>query len=194
MKDRRLAVVAFGVLCVGGLAWVQPAAPKPAVKAPPTTTAPAATPAATPTSGTREAVKRLAFLKGTWSGTMEGDPVEETWSAPSGDMMIGMFYWQHEGKTTMSEMLSVKAEGDDAVLRLRHFDSKFDPWKGECDGVAGLKATTVESSRVVFTNQTEVGGLASCEYDCTSADTLKVTVSFKDGKRPALNFELKKAK
>lgn len=186
MKDCRLAVVAFGALCVGGLAFVQPAAPKPADK-PPTATK-------TQASDTRPAVKQLAFLKGTWSGTMEGDPVEETWSAPAGDTMIGMFYWQHEGKTTMSEMLSVKAEGDDAVLRLRHFDSKFDPWKGECDGVAGLKATTVESSRVVFTNQTEVGGLASCEYHCTDKETLKVTVSFKDAKREPLKFELKKAK
>ncbi|GJQ28500.1 MAG: hypothetical protein HBSAPP03_03840 [Phycisphaerae bacterium] len=138
-------------------------------------------------------VAALAFLHGTWRGVMHGDPVEETWSAPSADSIIGMFRWQSEGKTTLWEMLSIKAEDGAAVLRLRHFGPDFAPWKGECDGVAAMKATTVEKSKVVFTNASDVGGLSACTYDAVG-DTLKITVSFKDPQREALKFELKRAR
>lgn len=153
--------------------------------------------AAVPAAATADApeVAALAFLRGTWRGEMEGDPVEETWSAPSGDSIIGMFRWQHEGKTTLWEMLSVKAEGGAAVLRLRHFGGDFSPWRGECDGVAAMKATTVEKARVVFTNEGTIGGVASCEYACPNADELVVVVSFKaETGREALRFTLKRAK
>lgn len=138
----------------------------------------------------------LAFLAGSWSGTMEGDPVEETWSKAKGDTIIGMFRWQSEGKTTMTELLNIKAEDGAAVLRLRHFGADFAPWKGECDGVAALKAGKVEKSKVTFTNSSEIGGVLSCEYETSpAADTLKITVTFKpDRQREPLRFELKREK
>lgn len=137
----------------------------------------------------------LGFLAGTWSGLMEGDPVEETWSAPAGDSIIGMFRWQHEGRTTMWELLSIRAEDGASVLRLRHFGADLTPWKGECDALASCKATTIEKHRVVFTNRTAIGGLAACEYERTPKDTLRVTVSFKpETGREALKFELARVK
>lgn len=139
-----------------------------------------------------ESLTQLAFLKGTWAGDMHGDPVEESWSGPGGDSIMGMFRWNSGGKTTMYELLSIKDEGGVAVLRLRHFGTDFTPWKGECDGVAALKATEVKPNLVVFTNDSGVGGLAACRYECPSPDVLKVKVSFKDEKREALEFELKR--
>jgi hypothetical protein len=137
------------------------------------------------------AIAALAFLQGTWRGTMDGDPVEETWSAPAGDSIIGMFRWQHDGTTTLWELLSIKVEEGRAVLRLRHFDEIFEPWKGECDGVAAMKATTVEEHRVVFTNTGAIGALASCEYDASTPGILSIRVSFKpDRQREPLRFIL----
>lgn len=158
----------------------------------PAATQPAA-PAARPEAAVAPQVASLAFLTGTWRGEMQGDPVEETWSAPSGDSIIGMFRWQSEGATTMWELLSIKVEGGAAVLRLRHFGPDFTPWKGECDGVAAMKATTVEKAKVVFTNAGETGGLSACEYEVVG-DTLKIGVLFKDASRPALRFELARAR
>lgn len=144
-------------------------------------------------AGPADAVAKLAFLAGTWSGDMNGDPVEETWSAPMGDSIIGMFRWQSKGKTTLWETLSIKDESGTATLRLRHFDSKFEPWKGECEAIAALGATTVEPSKVVFTNVSAVGGIKACEYEVKEG-ALHITVSFKDDKRDTLRFRLTKAK
>lgn len=94
----------------------------------------------------------------------------------------------------MLEIRSIKAEDGAAVLRLRHFGSDFSPWKGECEGVAAMKASKVEKSRVVFTNASEAGGLAACEYEVVGSDTMQITVSFKDAAREALKFEVKRAK
>lgn len=142
--------------------------------------------------GPAESLTQLAFLKGAWAGDMHGDPVEESWSGPGGDSIMGMFRWNSDGKTTMYELLSIKDEGGTAVLRLRHFGNDFTPWKGECEGVAALKATEVKPNLVVFTNDSGVGGLAACRYECPSPNLLKVKVSFKDEKREALEFELKR--
>lgn len=136
-------------------------------------------------------LNKLAFLTGTWRGTVGEDQVEEIWSAPTGDAMVGVFRWISHGKTTLYELLSIKAEGNDAVLRLRHFHGDFEPWKGECDGVAAQKATTIEPSKVIFENATQVGGVAGCDY-WVKGDTLFIKVRFSDANRPALEFELKR--
>lgn len=144
----------------------------------------------------RVKIDSLAFLAGNWIGTLEGGAAEETWSAARGDSIVGMFRWHHpDGSTNMYELLSIKQEGDAAVLRLRHFDSKFEPWKTEAAGVPALKGELLGPAHVIFRNGTEAGGLASCEYRCTSADVLAVTVSFKaaTGREP-LKFEFKRSK
>lgn len=141
------------------------------------------------------ALESLAFLAGAWEGSMEGDPVEETWSRPRGDSIIGMFRWQHAGRTIMWELLTIKAEEAGPTLRLRHFNADVEPWPSEAEGVAAMKATTLEKDRVVFTNESDKGNLASCEYHCPTADRLVITVSFKpEAGRDALKFELRREK
>lgn len=178
----RMLLCAFGALVAGAVC----------ASAFQTTGQPAPATTAAPAKADPAKLAALAFLKGTWSGTMNGDPVEETWSAPIGDTIIGMFRWQHDGATTMYELLAIKNEPEGPTLRLRHFDAKFDPWKNELAGVAPMRAAELSEHRVLFKSETEVGGLASCEYHRTNPDTLGITVSFKDTKRPALKFELKK--
>lgn len=171
------------VLSAFALGLAQPASP------------PSSRPGADPPAvGATDPLKSLAFLTGTWSGTMEGDPVEETWSAPRGDSIIGMFRWQHEGQTTLFELLAIKNEQGTPVLRLRHFGPDFGPWKGECDAVAAMKATTIEPNRVVFTNSSDVGGVGTCEYAVSDGKTLSITVAFRpDRRRDPLKFALTKA-
>lgn len=153
-----------------------------------------ASPAATASpAAVAQPLEKLTFLEGTWRGTMDGDAVEEIWSAPSGDSLAGIFRWVSSGKTTLYELLSIKAEGDDAVLRLRHFNGKFEPWKGECDGVAALRATKVEPGRVLFENAVVGSDFAACEF-LVKGDVLFITVRFGDPKQPTLEFELMRVK
>ncbi len=189
------ASLAFALTAAAALALAgtsQPAAaPKPI--APAGESAPAkAEPAKSP--GVKATLEALAFLRGTWTGTMGTDRVEETWSAPAGGSIVGMFRWMKDTKaTTMFELLAITHADGVPTLRLRHFGETFEPWKGECEGVAAMRASVIEASRVVFTNEGGPGGLAACEYHCPDANTLRIVVSFKDASRPALKFELKKA-
>ncbi|CAG1004298.1 hypothetical protein PHYC_03131 [Phycisphaerales bacterium] len=182
-----VAGCAAGLLAAGMFGVVaQPAANGP-------TSAPAAIQPDAKSNPDPATLQPLTFLAGAWRGVMDGDPVEEIWSSPAGDSIVGVFRWVSDDKLVMSELLNIKAEEGAAVLRLRHFGADFSPWKGECDGVAPLKATKVEKNKVVFTNATETGGVASCEYECPTPDTLKITVTFKpERQRDPLKFELKK--
>lgn len=144
--------------------------------------------------GVKAELTSLAFLKGTWSGKMGEDWVEETWSTAHGDSIIGMFRWQGGGKvTTMWELLAIKDEGGVPTLRLRHFDQGFNAWPSESKEVERLPASVVEANRVVFSAALEgTAGIKSVEYKCPSADVLEITVSFRDEGRAALEFDLKK--
>jgi hypothetical protein len=189
MRNVGLAIVtlmgATALVCLSGLTLASQDQPAPVPPAVPPAASPAVPPAPDPLS-------KLAFLTGTWRGTVGQDHVEEIWSAPSGDSIVGTFRWVSAGKTTLYELLSIKAEGEDAVLRLRHFNAKFEPWKGECDGVAALKAIAIEPTKVIFENATQAGGIAGVDYR-TENNTLFITVRFADANHPALEFELQKA-
>lgn len=145
--------------------------------------------------GVKAPLESLGFLEGTWAGVMGKDRVEETWSAPAGGSIVGMFRWMdgEAGRTTLFELLAITADEGVPTLRLRHFNGGFEPWKGECEGVAALRATVVEPGRVVFTNGGETGALAACEYSSAEGKSLRITVRFRDAARAALEFDLKRA-
>lgn len=132
----------------------------------------------------------LSFLAGTWVSDHKGQYNEETWSKPHGDGIIGYFRWQQPGgTTTLYELLSIKLEATGPTLRLRHFDKAFEPWKSEANGVPAMAATETAEGRVVFTNASAEGGIASIEYHSPKREQLLVTVKFKDEKRGALKFD-----
>ncbi|MGD9689304.1 MAG: DUF6265 family protein [Phycisphaerales bacterium] len=156
-------------------------------------------PAVAPAPAEAKGLASLAFLHGTWSGMMGDDWVEETWSAPEGDSIIGMFRWLSAGKggtrsTTMWELLAITDEAEGPTLRLRHFGKDFMPWKSETSeqGVAAMRASTIEKDRVVFTNAGSHGGLSSVEY-ARKGGVLHIAVAFKDPARETLRFELERS-
>ncbi len=140
-----------------------------------------------------DSLAKLKFLAGAWKGELDGDLVEEHWSEPAGESLIGMFRWVgKDGKVRLYELLSIKAEADGPTLRLRHFDGTFTPWASEQDGIPLLRMSECAGTRVVFTN-TANEGLKSCEYE-VKGDQLTIVVSFFDPNRRPLKFELKRAK
>lgn len=140
-----------------------------------------------------ECLQPLAWLGGVWVGDVNGDRVEETWSEPSHDSILGMFRWQSKGRTTLYELLSIKAQAGVAVLRLRHFDAGFEPWKSELGGVAALPLAESGESHALFRNDSDVGGIAACGYRLDTQGRLVITVSFKDPQRPELSMVLERA-
>lgn len=136
-------------------------------------------------------LSKLKFLAGAWKGELNGELVEEHWTEPAGDAILGMFRWvSKEGKTRLFELLSIKAEAEGPVLRLRHFDGSFTPWASEASGAPTLKMTECAEGRVVFTSSA-AGGLKACEY-VVRDNQLTILVSFQEAGRQPLRFQMKR--
>ncbi len=136
-------------------------------------------------------LSKLKFLAGAWKGEMNGELVEEHWTEPAGEAILGMFRWMgKDGKARLFELLSIKAEAEGPVLRLRHFDGALTPWASEASGAPALKLTECAEGRAVFTNAA-AGGLKACEY-VVRGDQLTILVTFQETGRPPLKFQMKR--
>lgn len=63
----------------------------------------------------------LAFVAGHWKGPQGATVIEEVWTKPSGDAMIGMFRIVSGGKTRMTEFMAFEQRENGPVLVMRHF-------------------------------------------------------------------------
>ncbi len=94
----------------------------------------------------------LAWIAGRWEAGDADNRLEEIWSEPKADAIMGVFRWIRGDKTWMYELLTVTAEGEDVVFRLRHFNSPaLTPWE-EKDGALTYKMVLLEKDKVVFEN------------------------------------------
>ena len=75
----------------------------------------------------------VAFITGTWQNQGEGHYIEEVWSAPTGDNMMGMFRFVQEGKGVFYEMMIIEATDDGVVLRLKHFNAGLIGWEEKAE-------------------------------------------------------------
>ena len=99
----------------------------------------AAQPAAKPS------LSDLAWMAGSWSGTSRGIEMEEHWTAPKGNSMIGVHRDVGKGRTLVFEFLRIEQRGDEIVyLSMPNGRSPATPFP--------LKE--LSSSRVVFENPT----------------------------------------
>lgn len=75
-------------------------------------------------------VEDLAWMAGRWTGAMEGDPLEEQWTAPAGGTMMGMFRWmKQDGTTFMFEFLTIEPGPRGPVYYMRHFNPGLIAWE-----------------------------------------------------------------
>ena len=91
----------------------------------------------------------LAFMVGSWQGNGDGYHIEEVWSRPSGDNMMGMFRYVQEGKGVFYEMMLIEQTVDGPVLRLKHFNAGLIGWE-EKDEVISMPLVHVSKSEAVF--------------------------------------------
>jgi hypothetical protein len=87
----------------------------------------------------------LAWLAGSWAGNSGGIAMEEHWTAPKGDSMIGIHRDVGKGRTLSFEFLRIEQQGDQVVyLSMPNGKSPATPFPLK-DASAG---------RVVFENPT----------------------------------------
>ncbi|MCH8146457.1 MAG: hypothetical protein IH987_00465 [Planctomycetes bacterium] len=96
-----------------------------------------------------EKLSRLSWMHGEWISKQDGDTLHETWSAPHGDSMMGMFRWIKGDKVWIFELITITADGNDVVFRLKHFSRGMVGWE-EKDESLTAKLTHLSENKVIF--------------------------------------------
>ena len=76
-------------------------------------------------AGVKAKVADLAWMSGTWRGRDDKGEFEETWSSAANGSIIGMFRMGSGDKSTFFEFETMTQEGDEVVLRIRHYREKM---------------------------------------------------------------------
>jgi hypothetical protein len=81
-------------------------------------------------TGIEATLQQLSWISGAWDGKGLGGTVEEHWTKPSGDSMVGMFRLVGaNGKMIVSELLLIEQRGKHVVYSFRHFGPGHNPWE-----------------------------------------------------------------
>ena len=132
-------------------------------------------------------LKDLAFLTGHWVGGEGQDVSEETWVAPVGDSMMGMWRYVSSGRTRIFEILTIKAEEAGLVLRIRHFDAKL-VGREDKERPVALPLVSWGAQEVAFEGAHDSGpGKVRLSYRRTGADRL-LGILEKEGRTEEFSF------
>ncbi|WP_260482475.1 DUF6265 family protein [Sphingomicrobium flavum] len=76
-------------------------------------------------------MEHAEWLQGRWVGTGMGGEVEEVWSPPNDNQMVGHFIYKKDGKIVFYELLLLRpdAEGVGLEMLVKHFDRDFTAWE-----------------------------------------------------------------
>lgn len=119
-------------------------------------------------------VSGLGWIAGHWVDESGGDLSEETWGPPSGDCLVGMWRLVIGGKAKLYELLTITAEPEGVVLRLRHFDRSGVGWEDKEHPLV-LKLVRSKQNEAVFEGQGAKGFLR-ISYRRVDAGTLTSVV------------------
>lgn len=116
-------------------------------------------------------IEKLSWLQGKWTTEKWGGTVEEYWSAPSGNSIIGMFRFMVDDKLRFSEHFAITEVGGNLTLRLRHFDANFISWE-EKDEYLEFTFVEMGDSSITFNG---------IRYELLDSGELKVNLELKRG-------------
>lgn len=116
-------------------------------------------------------LKEFAWIAGQWHGEALGGKFEETWNAPMGKSMMGMFKLSKDEGVSFYEILTIVEENDTVLLRLKHFDNKLVGWE-EKDKSIEFPFVSVSKTEAIF------DGLKFVKID---ENTMHILVKIKRG-------------
>lgn len=94
----------------------------------------------------------VSFIAGSGTGEMWGGTIEEHWSKPSGDTMMGMFKFIKNGVDNFYEFLVIRQTATGPVLILRHFNGGLIAWEDK-EEVHTFPMTHFAPNTVTFRNE-----------------------------------------
>lgn len=124
----------------------------------------------------------LEWLAGTWRGPGLGGECEETWNAPAGGAMLGMFRLIRDGRPAVYEIITLTPDDDGGLtLRLKHFGGDLVGWEEMDEAVLFPFVSRSEGELIL-------DGLAYRG----DGQSLRVEVQVEEGTQPAV-LELRRA-
>lgn len=94
-------------------------------------------------------IAAVAWLEGRWVGEGLGGSVEEVYSPPVGDSMVGHFRASNATGTTFYELMTVREENGSLMWRLKHFHPDLRGWE-EKDRTIEFPLVAIEGDRLYF--------------------------------------------
>ena len=85
----------------------------------------------------------LAFMSGCWEMKQGPMIIEEQWSKPAGETMLGLSRTMKQGKTVFSEFMRIEKQGA---------DFQYVPRIGTKQGPVAFKMTKISADEVIFEN------------------------------------------
>jgi len=81
-------------------------------------------------AGIEATLQQIAWISGAWAGKGLGGTVEEHWTKPAGDSMVGVFRLiGADQKMIVCELLLIEQRGKHVVYSFRHFGPGNKPWE-----------------------------------------------------------------
>jgi hypothetical protein len=74
-------------------------------------------------------IKDLAFMSGHWTTKSAWGEMEESWSDPFGDCMMGAYRCVKDGKIVFYEFIVIEQSKTGPVMKLRHFSPGNIAWE-----------------------------------------------------------------
>jgi hypothetical protein len=127
-------------------------------------------PAPADAPGPRATLKDFEWLVGEWAGTGLGGLSEETWSAPAGGAMMGMYRLVVNGAVSFYEFMNLVEENGTVVLKLKHFNADLTGWE-EKDRFVSFRLAKLTPDEAWF------GGLTFRRVD---ANRLEIFLALRD--------------
>lgn len=116
----------------------------------------------------------LAWLAGSWRGTMSGSEAQEVWSKPEQGSLMGMFRLRGKERTSVYEFLLIEEEADGLYLRFQHIGPGYKVW--EKDGPLEFRLTSSDGRLFVFESPDPKQAPTRITYGRLADDKLTVTV------------------
>ena len=138
-------------------------------------------------------LKEVSWFAGDWEGEKWGGAVQETWSKPSGGMMMCMFSYTKDGKLVFYEFLTLEQGEQGLTLYMRHFNPKLIGWEDK-ESPLVFSTRRVSAQEIVFERNDPAAKLRiKLVYKLAAQDRLSALLEReKDGKTSVETFTYKR--
>lgn len=122
-------------------------------------------------------ISDVAWLAGNWIKQDGKNLLQELWTEPTGDGMVGSFRWIKEGKVWIYELMTIRQEDGTLVFRFRHFGNDMTAWEPKTEPIT-YRLLSLGDREAVFEN---LGDARHHRYELSRPDdkTLLVRVGAK---------------